>query len=73
MFGEPAVRVYQKLRIPFRLLATWLLVWASKGEGQSQVNLMSSWRGRMQLAERELAAEASENPLEHDPWYAPTS
>ena len=39
----------------------------------SQVKLMSSWRGRMQLAERELAAEASENPLASDPWFAPTS
>src|SRR5262245_27250353 len=39
----------------------------------SQANLMSSWRGRMQLAEQELAAEASENPLASDPWFAPTS
>ena len=28
------MRVYQKLRIPLRLLPTCLLVWASKGEGQ---------------------------------------
>src|SRR5262249_5133230 len=64
MFGEPAVRVYQKLRIPLRLLPTWLLVWASKGEGQCSPR---------KPAEQELAAEASENPLASDPWFAPTS
>jgi hypothetical protein len=39
----------------------------------SQASLMSSWRGRMQLAGQELAAEAAENPLANDPWFAPTS
>src|SRR5215472_11626490 len=41
----------------------------------SQANLMSSWRGRMQLAEQELAANDAppKGWPEADPWFAPTS
>src|SRR5262245_9094485 len=41
----------------------------------NQATLLSSWRGRMQLAEEAWKAEteASENPLHNDPWYPTVS
>ena len=41
----------------------------------TKAELMCSFRGRMQLAAEEAAAEetAKKNSLLSDPWYAPTS